>query len=619
MGSALTGLSWILCGIAWMIKKSFRRLLPIYWAALAWLLALVRVWLHLPAPALTVGVGLLALVAAGWKANSSWVRGWRTGLVTFYGLWAAFATPIGHGWSIPLLAAVTLLPAGWPWWYRLRTRHVEPEPAPPVRLDVSDEWIERWKTEVIDQGVCTKTRMSSAAVVRPGVVEASIRILPGGKITEVAKTGPLVETALDMPEGSIGWRRTGRAAWLRLVLVEQSYIAGPVTYRGPSYQDGRLQVVAFADGTPGWWIHLQRRSGTLNGLVVGSSNAGKSRALGVIIDSILNAGLPVVVGDPQGGQSLPAWRGVVGEYHDDPDAVRRLICRLHAEVMERSRLLSRAGVSAYDPDDPRIQKLGIAPLTVIIDECQLVLVREDRVTVQLAEEIAATDRKTGVSFILATQIPQMKSLGGSIRLRDALVAGNALILRLSNRGSSTTILPDDFVGDPFAIPVETLDKETTAGCGYLRSTDLMGMMARVPYLDEDAAAARAPRIPVQWLVPQPADETPAKGRPAAPVGVSAVRPAGGNSTADGLAAAFGVRQGAPVQTLQRPSVKLPGSTKGWVLACLRSGPASAQALLDRSDCPVKQPQLYSVLSELAHAGLAIPPAVRGDAWRIARQ
>src|SRR5207237_10442640 len=103
--------------------------------------------------------------------------------------------------------------------------------------------------------------------------------------------------------------------------------------------------------------------------------------------------------------------------------------------------------------------------------------------VDLAEQAGKTCRKTGVCSVLATQLAQMKYLGGSVRLRDALVAGNALILRLANRGSGTTILPYDFVGDPFAAQPE-IDGKTTAGMGYLRTSARVGMLCRVPHLDD---------------------------------------------------------------------------------------------------------------------------------------
>jgi hypothetical protein len=258
-----------------------------------------------------------------------------------------------------------------------------------------------------------------------------------------------------------------------------------------------------------------------------------------------------------------------------------------------------------------VQALGLKPMMAIIDECQLVLVPNTPL-VTLVEQAAETVRKTGAGLILATQLPQMRSLGGSVRLRDALIAGNALVLRLSNRGSGSTILPDDFVGDPFAIPQE-IDGMITAGMGYLRHTPKLGMLSRVPAMDEAAAAAAAPRVPVVWQVDPVDPATPIVARPGQPA-----NPGGsgaGMSAGDRLRAAFGVKPKTAKTTPPEPAT--PMSTPEWVLACLRRGPTSAQALLDRPDCPVNSAQLYAVLTSLRDAGRITPPAQRGGPYTIA--
>jgi ribosomal protein L7Ae-like RNA K-turn-binding protein len=364
----------------------------------------------------------------------------------------------------------------------------------------------------------------------------------------------------------------------------------------------------FTDGTPGYWTFLRPGFGTLNGLVVGSTGAGKSRALGVLIVNLLEAGWMVAIGDPQNGQSLPSWRDAAGEFHQGPEAVRSLLRRLYAEVMRRSELLSAVGVQVFDENDPRVKKLGLKKLAAVIDECQMVLIANDKDLIALVEDLLAIDRKTGVAVIFATQIPQMKSLGGSIRIRDALVAGNAFIMRLSNRGSGVTVLPDDFVGDPFALEAE-INGKTTAGMGYLRNAAQQGMLSRVAMLDEDAAAAAAPRTSVEWQVP-PID-------PTTPIPAVAKRPSSDGNGGGAAAKLRALFAGKTTATPVRITEQAPTSTPEWVLACLRRAPASAQALLDRPDCPVKQPQLYAVLKTLSDSGRIVAPAQRGGQFTIA--
>ncbi|GAB3866349.1 hypothetical protein GCM10029963_78630 [Micromonospora andamanensis] len=470
-------------------------------------------------------VALLALAiaatAAGWRARSRAVRMWRAAIAVVLGT-VAVATVAAGGPAamaahpvatifLPTLFGVLL---GWPWWYHLRTRPPQDEPAPvatgmPTTVvdPLTDQWSRRWRTEVIGEGVCAGTTLVKATEPRPGVTEALIRLAPKTKPGPLFKSGPDVEVALDLDEGAVGWRSTGKTAWLRVIIVERSYIGDGVPWHGPTYEGGRCEIARFTDGSPGPWVFSRPNFGVLGGLVVGSSGSGKTRALGALNANLLEGGFQVVVGDPQNGQSLPAWKDAV-EYHAGIEATILLLRRFHAEVMRRSALLADAGVDTYDENDPRVKALGLGKLMVIVDECQLVLIPNTPL-VPLVEQTAETMRKTGAGLVLATQLPQMRSLGGSVRLRDALVAGNALVLRLSNRGSGTTILPDDFVGDPFAIERE-IDGKSTAGMGYLRHSNRVGMICRVPHLDEAAAAAASPRVPVRWNVPAIDPSTPIK-------------------------------------------------------------------------------------------------------------
>ncbi|MBQ1076409.1 ATP-binding protein [Micromonospora sp. C31] len=627
LGHALTALLAVTAyAVAWLVKRSWRRLLPAYWVAAE----LVVAWVAGPLGVSWQTVAILALAiaatAVGWRARSRTVRAWRAAIAVVLGVCAVATVAAGGPAAmaahptltmfVPTLAGAVL---GWPWWYHLRQRPPQPEPAPaPAVADVPGEmdpltahWQHRWEHEVLPAKVCEGTTLVQAVAPRPGVVEALVRLAPGTKPGPLVKTGPDVEVALDLDEGAVGWRNTGKRAWLRVIFVERSYIAGGVPWTGPTYANGRFEIARFSDGSPGHWVLTRPRFGVLGGLIVGSMGTGKSRALGALIANLLAAGVQVAVGDPQNGQSLPAWKDTV-EYHPGVEATALLARRFHAEVMRRSELLAAAGVEAFDEDDPRVKALGLRMFVVVIDECQLVLIPNTPI-VGVVEQAAETMRKTGCGLVLATQLPQMKSLGGSVRLRDAVVAGNAFVLRISNRGSGSTILPDDFVGDPFALPAE-IDGQTTAGMGYLRNSNRVGMICRVPNLDEAAVAATSPRVPVQWQVPavDPASPIVLAGHRAP--ATTAKTTTGGGSAVDRLRAAFG--GGGRKSTTAVVEQVTPPTPAEWVLACLRRGPASAQALLDRPDCPVEQSQLYALLGRLKDAGRITPPAQRGGPFTI---
>lgn len=603
--------------VRWLVRRTWRRLFPLYWAAAGLGLA----WLSGPMGVSAGTVGLvvaIALAAAAlWPARSWAVRGWRAGIVLVLGGSAVATTAAGGPAAmaahptlavfVPTLSAVLL---GWPWWHHLRQAappaevQVQAQPARPQADPVTADWAARWEHKVIGAGVCAGTRLVHAVTPREGVTEVVLQLLPGRgmKPAAIVKKGPEVEVALDLPEGGVGFQATGKASRVRCTLTERSYVAGGVAWTGPTYRNGRCQILTYVDGSVGWWTSNPPKFGVKGGLVVGSSGAGKTRALGALIASHLHAGWMVVVGDSQNGQSLPAWRTKT-EYHAGVDDVIVLIRRLHAEIMHRSKLLADAGVEVFDEDDPRVQALGLKKMLAVIDECQLPLVPNTPI-VKLATESAETMRKTGVGIILATQLPQMGSLGGSIRLRDALVGGNVLALRLSNRGSGTAILPDDFVGDPFAIQPEDEKGNTTAGMGYLRATTKIGMIGRTPMLDESTVAAGCPDVKVVWTVPPIDPATPINPRPGTVGGDT-----GGEGRVAKLRAMFG---GGKAQ----PAPAAPASSADWVMACLGKGPTSAQGLLDRPDCPVKSAQLYALLDALSKTGQILPPATRGGGYSI---
>jgi len=618
------GIVAIVVAAGWVLRKTWARLVPAYWAGAELAVVAAASWLHLKWTLVALVALVIAGVAAGWQARNIVVRLYRA-LVA--GALAVYATAtVAAGPDVltthPTLAVFgpCLLTAvlGWPWWHHLRGRTTTPIIEAP-QVDLTARWAARWQTQIITQNLCTGTRVEQANRPRPGVTELVIRLAPGTKRKPLLSSGPDIEVALDLNDGSVGWRRTRKAAVLNLAIVEQSYIENGVAWTGTTYTDGRVQLATFADGTPGWWVLRRPKFGTLNGLIVGSSGAGKSRALGVLIRNALEGGFDVVVGDPQNGQSLPAWKKSV-EYHAGAPAVRMLLLRLYFEVLHRSKLLAGIGKDFFDSDDPEIAKLGLRELLAIIDECHMVLIAQDKDLIALVEELVAICRKTGVGIVFATQIPQMKSLGGSIRIRDALVAGNCLIMRLSNRGSGTTVLPDDFVGDPFALPKEVIDDDgevrTTAGMGYLRDAPQVGMLCRVPLLDEDAAAAEVTYKPIDWHVPDVDPNTPMPKLGTAATGANHTTAVASDVTggaAGRLRAAFGIGT-KPAAAVTEPQ---PKNTPEWVLACLRRSPTTAQALLDRPDCPVAKAQLYAVLDRLAKTNRIARPEQKNGVYTIA--
>lgn len=615
MGMTMTVLIAVTTVAMWAVKRTWRRLLPFHWAA--WTITAAAL-LHL-ADLPWWGDTCIALGAplAAWAAPASGteVRAYRT---TVTAALATIAVALPHHATIrttAVFATWCCLILGWPWWRWLRTWQppVADEPDPEVEDEdalLTEHWANRWQREVVHgsehRKLCSGTSVASAVRPREHVVDLMIQVPSGSAIAEIARSAPKIDTALRLDEGACGFRRTGKAHLISLTIAERSYIATTVPYDIPVVEDGRVRAMVYADGSPMWWTILDPKLGSLCGLVVGSTGSGKSRALDVIIDGALALGIPVVIGDSQYGQSLPDWKGVVAGYHPGVEETTALIHRVHAEVMERSRILGESGVTVYRQDDPRVIALGLTPLLVVIDECQLVLINGDkaqRETALKAKQTVETCRKTGVSVVLATQVPQLSSLAGIQQIRDAVTAFNCMSLRISNNGSKATIFPSDFVGDPMAIPVETITGERTAGMGYSKGGHRIGMLARTPYIDGAVAAGKAPSVPFRWLVSEEADR-PVTVATEADETADAV----GTNVAEKLAAMFGVTVGG-----RRRS----GDTTDWIVRTLTAAPQTAAALLSHSDCPVSKPQLYAVLRRLADSGQLIEPQTRGGEWNVA--
>lgn len=228
--------------------------------------------------------------------------------------------------------------------------------------------------------------------------------------------------------------------------IVDTVVWDPKTVNGPG---GYAEVGRYLDGTPVMYELFREGFGSPSGLVSGTTGSGKSETLNLLFAVDRWAHYPhpetgeptgMVASfliDPQQGQSF-------AEFIDDLAApvatslleAKILVGALHAEALRRNRYLAR--VEWWDPRrkrlrqgrkwwDPRIDGPG---LTLYIDEAWMFL--GDSEFAGMVTAAARMWRKCGLRVIIATHMPLLTDLGGSMALRDMLTGGFVWVGRTAN-------------------------------------------------------------------------------------------------------------------------------------------------------------------------------------------
>lgn len=313
----------------------------------------------------------------------------------------------------------------------------------------------------------------------------------------------------------------------QLTLLDASQVESVHPWPGPSLDPatGLAVVGPYADQGLARARFWRPGSGPKHWLVSGCSDAGKSRYLDWTLLEAAHCGLIASwVGDPQGGQSLPAWRDAAHRFADTPEGIVDMLRDLEREMDARSMYLARlewtdeqgrtwVGKEDFDPtpEMPIIQ--------VVIDEAQDIL-QQGSEAARIVIRLVRKGRKCGIRAVLVTHVPSIDEIGGSMTLRAQVVAGNVACLRTADNVTKNMVLPPSFPVNPYDIPAETTDGESTAGSLYLYGPGARPVLLRNYMIGKakiHAAAADAPKIPLTLLSgesvrmpgrPWPSDEQP---------------------------------------------------------------------------------------------------------------
>lgn len=457
----------------------------------------------LPGTALVLAAGGIATYAL-WFATVQ--LGWRhTGhLATCLHaatLWLTAATAVGVTPPMPawLVGIGAVLAMPWWWRYRVRPKRHIPEPLSEPEViegEVIDPRVLEWKAQVArPQGPLVGSVLSEIEELRggwTGVIE-----LARESTDEAMMVTRRVGAALRLKAGSITIEPTpdGELHLAKIMVLSENPLVELVRWTGPTLdlETGISVMGYYADGQPVRYRHFIPKFGPMHSLISGCTGSGKSVCVGQLLAEERHSGIIAsIVIDPQRGQSLPDWQDNVVAFAGNIAEAQQLLLEIRARMYGRNALLAtiewtdkrgnrRKGIGAFTPMDPRH---GLPMISVTIDEAQVVL--KDPICRALIEEMIAMSRKCGIKFRLITQVPLLASLGNSTPIRDAVAAGNAIVLRTNSRINGYVAFNGALPVDPCMLPKVWPNGETTAGLGFALTpgSDRPSPM-RIAFIDED--------------------------------------------------------------------------------------------------------------------------------------
>ncbi|NRQ31243.1 hypothetical protein HII36_05250 [Nonomuraea sp. NN258] len=264
-------------------------------------------------------------------------------------------------------------------------------------------------------------------------------------------------------------------------------------------KDGRAHIGYFYDLSPAHWAFFTKSGGMRHGIIVGDSEAGKSRSVETLLGlAHLSDKLATVLIDPQGG-SMPDWNGrthrcALGE-DDGADelglwhwVMRRRVRHLASLPWVDEDGDERIGKTHLVPGDPDVG--GMTGIFFILEEAPELLTHDvhGKKAVATLASGAKTWRKGGGGIVLVAQDPNMTELGGSVTLR-AQLRKNACALRTQTPGAAYQMgLPQD----PSLLPATFKNGTLTQGLAYLSGIDRRAALMRWLYTEKPKLISRQP-------------------------------------------------------------------------------------------------------------------------------
>lgn len=505
-------------GLGRMVLRAFRRAgvrrritAPIFIGCLAWIASAImslidKGWLTLLA---AYGVGMLPLYwwLGGWVWKATRVRGLKPAEHRWwYG--SAYATMVALsmltvtwklGPPVPFLWILGVL-TFWTRWmiyhYGHRRKKVSGE-------DRHAKWMKIKKLEGTTLGDITDHDSPRRWVAEVDLVEVDYLV------EGVMKATPYIAKRYGVPRSSVIVDEASPGADIaaRVTVVHENLTHKPVIYDeswAVLREDGTFPFHMYSDGWAGSLRLFTRFSGTTNSLFSGDIGSGKSAALTSAAITAMDSGLVyLIVGDPQGGQSMPILAGDEGVARmkaTDPEGVYYQLRGIRAAMLARSRVLQKwkwkdkygdtqVGMPFFDT-----YLTGWPILLYLLDEAHKACLDPEwgPLIIPLLEEVIKLSRKTGIAVWPATQYPGIEELGNKMAIRQNLITGNIVALRNSATTTGSMILPN-YMPSPFEIPRETPAGDMTQGTAIIMSAATRSSRpsySRTVYVERQAMWAR---------------------------------------------------------------------------------------------------------------------------------
>lgn len=283
------------------------------------------------------------------------------------------------------------------------------------------------------------------AIETDGLHNALVTIYPSDPLADVALPADLSQLAMDA-QGRIwvGRHHNGRAA--------------------------RMQLYDAAGGS------AQR------GLIFGTTGAGKSSGLHIVLAAEKRSDIAVFLADLKGGQSVPEARDNVDWFCTTPEGAMAQLRTAWQIMQERQIRYSEMGRSKFLAGRPD------PLLSVRIDEANRLLetgAPYRKEATHYIKDIGRTGRSLGIGMHLSAQAGHLEELGGSDTLRGMLKDGEVVLLRWTSTmmrqlvsdgllapGQSIAAIPKYAGGTRLVSQFEQAadeDRPRTQGTGYLLS------------------------------------------------------------------------------------------------------------------------------------------------------